>query len=575
MGNLREKIVNFRVNLFRNRKNKSRENEGSHKRIMNMSTLFLIIAYLCIVFIISLLTGRSLLEAVSNRHFNPVIIMCCSSLLLLTVNLIIVISKGKDFIAALIIQIIEICGICIAISTFDNGNILSCSFIVASGLILSFVLKIHYNSLRKELLYREEGSHIDVLTGCLNKRGLDEIIKLKEAEEKSFYLLLIDIDNFRALNDTLGHEAGDDLLRLVAKKWTNIQASDKYTLAHLAEDEFAMIIETKSQLLVEAVAEEVLKSIRVDNEVSSYVTASIGIVAYPFDTRDIKKLQLYATTALGKAKEAGKNQCMFFDEAMYKEMINTYKIEKDVNRALKSNSFVLAYQPQYTAKDHKLYGFEVLLRMKTENGLVFPKNFIDIAEKSGQIHSVDSWVIKNALEEAKEIIKMDPSLRIAINVSSEHIAEDDMIEDTVAALNNSGISPSQFSIEVTESAYVRHIDAAIGNLKKIKMIGCNISIDDFGMGHSSLSYLAKAPVDTIKVSKAFMDTVDFVEDSKTFINVIANLGHSLNCKVIVEGVERTSQLKAIRDLDIDIIQGYLWGKPLEIQEALSIIHKSK
>ena len=569
MNGLKKLIVKLKVNFFKKRKAKDTGSTGA-SRLMSLSTILIILGYFIFLLITSYVMQTPILTAVTNRRFNPNIVIGSSSLLLLAICLIIICSKGKDFITAFSIQLIEIGFIIISIYSYNNTTPISCLSISLTGLILCFVLKGHYLKLDDYTKSVSKECKSDILTGCLSSRGLEDYVQAKIRENQRFYYILIDIDNFKAISTAMGSSAGDDVLRYAAKKWSNLQSLDDYDIAHIGEDEFVIVANTASRNIAQALAEEVIDTLKGDSG-TTYITASIGIVNYPFDTRDYKKIRDYAEVALRKAKGIGKGQIMFFDSQMYKEIVDRYIIEKDVNRALKSNSFVLAYQPQYDTEDHKLYGFEVLLRMKTENGLVFPKNFLDIAKSSGQIHNVDTWVINNALVEAKELLKKDPNLKIAINISSDHIANKNVVDDTINALANSEIQPAQFSIELTETSFIRHEEETIKNLNKFKLMGCGISIDNFGAEQSSLRLLTKLPIDTIKISKAFIETVDFVDETKKFIDAITTLGHSLNCTIIAEGIERQDQLAVIRDTDVDVIQGYLWGKPLELEEALSII----
>lgn len=570
MNNLRKFITQFKVKRFNKRKAKVEKNISSNKFTTRPLVVLLVLLFIFILITLQVVASK---QVPGLEELEIILSGCFFAFLLLIAALIVVTSHGHNFLIAIILQIVELSFIGVQLLANDSWQLMPGFFISISGIILCYILKVYLGRIQRSRDSLDKATYMDNLTGCNNRKGLIKLLDDRVAADRPFYLVCLDLDNFKSINDTLGHDTGDDLLRFVANKWSNIASYDKCTLARLNGDVFAVIIDTGSQKIAKAVTDEMMKCIQEDGVTESYTTVSVGLASYPSDTRDPQKLLSYADTAMVKAKVAGKNRSMFFDAEMYKEIVNRYNVEKDIQKALDSNNFILAYQPQFNIKDHSLVGFEVLLRMKTEKGLVYPKNFIEIAEKSGLIYNVDLWVLKHALVEAEPIMKANPNLTISLNISGKHLSDSNLITETLDALDNAKINATNLVIEIKESTYIRHLEDAIHNINKLRLMGCQISLDDFGTGYSSLSHLSKIPVNSVKISKAFIDNIDSADNASgvQFLNIISMLGHLLGCKVIVEGVERETQLNEIKKLDVDVIQGYIWGKPLELEEALSII----
>ena len=569
--NLRNVFSDWKVQRFNKRRNKIQKDLQINKNRPKPLTIILALLYSIILLVLNIHNTPMMAYTGENELSHLVITGCLFSLLIFIACLIVVVSNGNNFLIAIILQIIEISFMGMTVLAYNNLHMIPGFFAAGVGIIMCIILRSYILRVERNESQLDKATYTDALTGCCNRRGLLKLLDSKIEADKPFYLVFLDLDNFKSVNDTLGHDAGDDLLRFVTEKWSSLESYNKYTLARLGGDEFALVVDTASQKVVEAVADELLSVIRSGNKLTSYVTVSIGITAFPSDTRDKQKLLSYADTAMYKAKISGRNRFMLFDAEMYKEIVERYNMEKDVKKALDSNNFILAYQPQFRLEDKKLVGFEVLLRMKTDKGLIYPKSFIEVAEKSGLIHNVDLWVLEHALIEVEDLVRINPELTISLNISGKHLADANLITETLEALDKSILSPSQLVIEITESSYIRHLEDAIHNINKLRIMGCQISLDDFGTGYSSLSHLSKIPVNSVKISKAFIDNIDVSPSGNQFINIISKLGHLLGCKVIVEGVERQSQLEAIKQLDVDVVQGYIWGKPMELEEALSII----
>ncbi len=441
------------------------------------------------------------------------------------------------------------------------------------NIIITTLLKVYIFRAKYNESTLSNAAYYDTLTRCINRRGLVKLMENKLFIDSPFYLVFLDLDNFKAVNDTLGHKAGDELLKFIASKWNDIKIFDRCTLARLGGDEFAMVIETDDKKIATKVVKEMFNSIKTGSELTSYVTTSAGIASFPNDTRDIEKLLSYADTAMYKAKTSGKNRYLFFNAEMYKEIVDRYNIEKQIKYALKEDKFYLLYQPQYMLDNNAPLGYEVLLRMPSKMGDLLPSKFIGIAEQSGLICDIDIWVLKHALIEAKELLSINPNYILAVNLSGKHLCDMDLIDDIISAINMASFPPANLEFEITESSYIKHMDEASSNIKKIKALGCKIALDDFGTGYSSLSYLTKLHVDIVKIDKSFTSNVDTDEEKLKFVNIIVQLAHLLKCKVIAEGVETKGQIKVLDSLGVDMMQGFYFGQPKTLKDILDTYKK--
>lgn len=465
-------------------------------------------------------------------------------------------------------QIIELIALSILYWTRPSSFHLSCICYTIIGTILMTFLKFYIYRAKYNENSIDSAAYYDTLTKCINRRGLLKLMETKAMLNRPFFLVFLDLDNFKAVNDTLGHKAGDELLTFVANRWSDIKIYDGCTLARLGGDEFALLIDSSDISIARKVVKEMFNSIKTGCDLAEYVTTSAGIAAFPNDTRELDKLLSYADTAMYKAKSSGKNRFMFFDAEMYKEIVDRYTIERDIKAALQSNKFHLLYQPQFLTKNQELAGYEALVRMDTLNGSIEPNKFIRIAEQSGLICDIDTWVLKQALTDAKKVLAKNPNLIFSINLSSKHLCNNDLIDEVLEAIARTNYPAKNLELEITESAYIKRLDDAAKNITKLHEIGCRIALDDFGTGYSSISFLTKFKVDIVKIDKSFIDKVDIDDNKAKFVTVITQMAHLLNCKVIAEGVENRSQAETLKDIGIDILQGYYYGKPTSIETIL-------
>ena len=479
-----------------------------------------------------------------------------------------IVSNGKVFKLAFIMNIIMLF---LALLNLAHDGFVSCGAGVALSLLgccLIYALRCYIKRLKKDEEDLDKAAYTDLLTGCLNRRGLLRELAMKSEMGKSFYLIFIDLDNFKQVNDTLGHEAGDELLCDVATAWSKVQSKFPFTICRLGGDEFAIIYETKDKEITRAFITNILRSATtLQSKFFTSISASAGLALYDEDTSDLQQLLSYADTAMYKAKLGGKNDYYFFDQDMYQEIMNRYLTEKDLKNAIKNDLFEMLYQPQYEINSHKLVGFEPLIRLKNKKGeYINTQQFIQIAEKSGLIYDIDMWVMHNVMKQTRDFVLLHPEIEVSINVSGKHITNKGFIENVIDSLSETKFPAKNLKIEITESSYIRHIDEAAQVVQRLKTLGIKTALDDFGTGYSSLSYLSKMTVDMLKIDKSFVDKILTKESDKSFVDIIIKLGHLMNCKVIAEGVEDQNQLSALAFLGCDYVQGYVWGKPTHLED---------
>ena len=479
-----------------------------------------------------------------------------------------IISNGKVFKLAFSMNITMFI---LALLNLLRDGFISCGAGVAFSILgcgLLYALRRYIKRLKKDEEDLDRAAYTDQLTGCLNRRGLLRELAMKSEMGKNFYLIFLDLDNFKQVNDTLGHEEGDELLCEVVTIWSKLSSKYPFTVCRLGGDEFAIIYETNNKEATSEFVNKVLHSITtLQSKFANYVSASAGLALYDEDTSDLQQLLSYADTAMYKAKLAGKNDYYFFDQDMYQEIMKRYLTEKDLKNAIKNDSFEMLYQPQYEINSHKLIGFESLVRLKNKKGeYIDTQQFINVAEKSGLICEVDMWVMHNVMKQMKDFVTLHPDVEVSINVSGKHITNKGFVERVIDSLSETGFPPKNLKIEITESSYIRYIDEAVQVIQRLKVIGIKTALDDFGTGFSSLNYLSKMPVDMLKIDKSFVDKMLIKENDRSFVDTIIKLGHIMGCKVIAEGVEDHTQLYALASLNCDFVQGYIWGKPTKLDD---------
>jgi len=442
--------------------------------------------------------------------------------------------------------------------------------------ITHFISIQHDISKRKAL---EENLHFmayyDKLTGLPNRalfedRFMQMVAQAKRTKSK-VALIILDLDHFKVINDSLGHHVGDLLLIEAAKRLKETMRSCD-TLARYGGDEFVMLIDNAANIntLVTLLTRlmEALQTHLVIAEQEMHVSASFGISIYPDDGEDLGTLLKKADSAMYYAKEAGRNQFQFFTSEMNKKTNERLRLEGNLRKAIEHQEMELYYQPQVCFKSGKLIGVEALIRWNhSEFGLISPFQFIPLAEEIGVIKSIGKWVLQTACAQLmKWSNEGHKGLSMAVNTSVRELEDANFIPTLKAILEETGIEPSALEIEVTESVVMSHPDKMLKVLKAIKTLGVKLALDDFGTGYSSLSYLKNFPFDKLKIDRSFIQDVAEKPEDVIFTQAITQMAHALNIKVLVEGVETRTQATLVRSCDCDEMQGYLVSKPVPASE---------
>ncbi|MGB3960929.1 MAG: EAL domain-containing protein, partial [Sulfurimonas sp.] len=450
---------------------------------------------------------------------------------------------------------------------------------IANNLSLSLEIKKR-NEMQEMLDYQ---AHHDQLTKLPNRTlfldRLHQAIKQNKRNETKMALLFIDLDNFKQINDSLGHDAGDKVLQEIAQRLGGkIRESD--TLARLGGDEFTLIlnniIDDDTIIdIVENILQVTQKLIEIQTQ-QLYVTLSIGISIYPNDGESAEDLLKYADAAMYKSKESGKNTYHYYTQEMTQKAMRRVQMETELRMAIENEEFVVYFQPQFDARYDTIIGMEALVRwMHPTKGLISPLDFIPIAEEIGVIVDIDKCVMKIAMQQVKAWHQNGLyGGKLALNLSTVMLQCDTFVPNIQAFLKSIDFDTSRLELEITEGHIMKDPEKSIQKLHEIAALGINIAIDDFGTGYSSLSYLKKLPVHKLKIDKSFVDGIPFDEDDCAITKTIIGLSKNLKLEVIAEGVETLDQRDFLLQNSCQNIQGYYYCKPLnahDMEEKLSEI----
>jgi diguanylate cyclase (GGDEF)-like protein/PAS domain S-box-containing protein len=411
----------------------------------------------------------------------------------------------------------------------------------------------------------------DPLTGLPNRVLLEDRLQQAMAHadrnRAQLALLFMDLDNFKQINDSLGHAAGDCLLQEVASRLGDcVRETD--TVSRQGGDEFILLLtdlqETDGCLpVLSKIMNRLQEPFTVDdNELSTSV--SIGVATYPADGTDFESLRKKADMAMYRAKEAGRNTYRFFDEAMNSEAIEHLVIRNGLRRALERQELHLHYQPQIDLASGRVIGAEALLRWQhPELGLVPPGRFIHIAEESGMIVPIGEWVLHTACQQAVAWQRAGlPPLLMAVNLSAVQFRRGNVEQSVTQALTQSGLAPALLELELTESILIQNVEQVLATVKALKRLGVKLAIDDFGTGYSSLSYLKRFDIDKLKIDQSFIRDLATDPDDAAIVHAVVQMAHSLNLKAIAEGVEHAAMLPQLREFGCDEAQGYYFARPM-------------
>jgi diguanylate cyclase (GGDEF)-like protein len=428
---------------------------------------------------------------------------------------------------------------------------------------------------------RYQATH-DILTGLPNRTLLldriNQALVAAKRDSLKVCVIFIDLDFFKFINDALGHSIGDQLLKLVSSRFRSLlRASD--TLARIGGDEFVIVLPDQENInnvpsLLERILESVSEPYKIEKHELS-VTCSMGFSVYPENGEDAETLLKNADNAMYQAKEKGKNTFQFYTRDMNTQVTRRLEIENGLRRALVENEFILDYQPKLELKTDKLVGFEALVRWNhPEYGIIPPNDFISIAEDTGLIIPLGKWVIKTACAQNKAWQDAGfPALSVSVNLSSRQCKEKDLAKTIKTILKETGLAPQYLELELTETLAMADPKEFIHMLNQFKELGVKTSIDDFGTGYSSLNYLRQFPVNCLKIDKSFIKELESKEGDLSIVKAIVSLGHSLDMRVIAEGVETKHQLLQLQENDCDEIQGYYLSRPISPEKIVEFMKK--
>ncbi|NVD07454.1 EAL domain-containing protein [Vibrio sp. JPW-9-11-11] len=427
---------------------------------------------------------------------------------------------------------------------------------------------------------KTEDAHIDSLTGLYNRFGFTKRLEQLIHNETPLIMLYLDIDNFKNINDSLGHHIGDKVIKEVSSRLKRL-LPQQAVLGHLGGDEFGIILpEPENNRMAEILSERIISLINQPFDLhhfSKRLACSVGSVAYPGDGNDARILLQNADTAMYEAKDRGRNRLIKFNDQMNKEARMRLWLEIELQKALQQNGLEVWYQPKVNARDFSINGAEALIRWKHPvEGYISPGAFIPVAERAGLIEHLGRVVMRDVFTTVKRW-KLQGILpgRVAINLSPEQFGNPKLIDYMEKLLRTTELDPSCITFELTESAVMSDSEHTLQMLNAIKKLGFALSIDDFGTGYSSLSYLARFPLDELKIDRAFISDIDTLPKQVTVIENIINLGKSLNLTVVAEGVETQQQATLLSNLNCNSIQGFHFYRPQPRQEVEELFAQNR
>ena len=425
----------------------------------------------------------------------------------------------------------------------------------------------------------ERLAYNDNLTGLGNRpyfiRGLEE--RFARNNGRPFSLLLVDIDNFKRINDSLGHQTGDKLLMNLARRLRN-SLNQGTSLARFASNEFAVLLDGADEDAGLVLAAELLhtldKPLFVDNQLIN-VTGSVGLACAPRHGDDPHTLMKHAGLALHKAKANGKHQVQVFTEALNAEAHYKLFVENNLRRALTQNELEVYYQPKLCLRTGQLTGLEALLRwLHPEKGMINPDQFISVAEETGLIIPIGKWVARQACRVSMELAALGlGEVQVAINLSPKQFTDPDLVGSIAAILDEEQLPPHLLELELTESLLLEATDDTRQQVARLKALGLTLAMDDFGTGYSSLSYLKKFPIDVIKIDRSFIKDIPENQDDMEITSAVIAMAHNLKLKVVAEGIETPAQLAFLRRQKCDVGQGYLFDRPIPSRELIERLRR--
>ena len=542
--------------------------------------IFLIIMYFVSNFIVIFssrngellnILGTTIPSSVFTGVFSSVSNICIISM--------VAVYRHKGFATALTLLLIQFPSV--TLSIFLGHNYSSIPGLFTNLMAMITIVLIYSNNNKNEKFQESLNMQAitDRLTGLPNRFACTEYVSSLIKNNERFAVATIDINNFKAINDSLGHSNGNKVLIEIANRWKIVAESGasgtQDIIARISGDEYCLIMKGyATQEDIERTLnhyESVLENKFTINDNDYYLTSSFGYAVYPEDAKETEAIFSYCDIAMYDIKKMNSsNHIRHFSQALIKDEDNL-EIQRMIRYAIDNDGIYYLVQPQFNM-DHKLRGFEALARMKdAEGNVISPAVFIPVAEKVGLIDKVDSCVFDKSTKFFGEILKEHPvDFTLSINVSVRHLMKSDFIDEVISTLARNNFPADHLEIEITESIMIESAEKALEVINELKNLGIKIAIDDFGTGYSSLSYLNKLPADLLKIDKSFIDKMNLNESSKQYVAAIISIGHIMNFEVISEGVENENQLEILKEHKCDFIQGFVWGKPLAFEDAVKL-----
>ncbi|MCT7509714.1 EAL domain-containing protein [Aliarcobacter cryaerophilus] len=413
----------------------------------------------------------------------------------------------------------------------------------------------------------------DSLSGLANRNSLqeflDRLIPTAKRKKEEFAFLFLDLDHFKTINDSLGHNIGDELLQKISGILKKVLRPNDF-IARVGGDEFVLIIQDyKSNLELTNIIKRVQKQLSKPWVIQTHpveTTCSIGIAIFPQDGKDQISLMKSADIAMYEAKKHGRNQYHFFTKELNDKLLKIINLNKQMRIALKNGDYQLFYQPKVCLKDSKIIGVEALIRwIDKEKGFIPPSDFIPLAEENDFIIELGDWIVEEALNQYLDWKNKGIDIVMSINISAKQFLQNRFAENLIEKINSKKIEPNRIILELTEYILIDQNNSVYSTLRKLNEFGVSISLDDFGTGYSSLSYLKKYPIDYLKIDKSFIDD-SCNSQGKVFIETIVKMGQTLNMKIVAEGVEMQEQVEYLKSISCNLYQGYYFSKPIKAKE---------
>lgn len=455
-------------------------------------------------------------------------------------------------------------------------------FLIGASLCSVWIASLVMKRMRERVSRAEKDleylASTDPLTDLPNRRAFYDELKMRlhkaSAANKRVALMMVDLDNFKTVNDTLGHGAGDELLKQVAEALRNVVRPHDL-VSRIGGDEFAIVLgPDASRVRARATAGRVARNLSrpfVLHGIESAVSASVGFSVYPEDTAEIAELVSNADIALYSAKSRGKSIAVEFQSEMTAEAQRRARIEAELRKALEQDGLDIVYQPQFDCLSGRLLGAEALVRWThPTEGPILPAEFVPIAENSDLIVALGRWVLWRACRDAANWnAGMNAGVHVAVNISARQLRTEGFTDEVCTALKKSGLPASLLELELTESQLMSNMSVGIQAMQELRAAGVRLSLDDFGTGYSSLSYLQSFPVHSIKIDRSFICPLP--NGGQPIVTAIISMAHSFGLLVVAEGVEYPAQLEWLCDARCDVVQGFLTGRPMRLEQLLTII----